>query len=69
MKATVKFMRSQRYLKTWFVFMWTVPIAEDGTKGERKKRYVWCHPANQFGRRILEQLDRAKMALRSTGWY
>jgi hypothetical protein len=61
-KSTRRFLRSKRYLNTYFACMWTVAIGEDGKRiGKMKRRYIKCEPR---WRGILMQLDRMRCPLR-----
>ena len=63
MKHTRKFLRCNRYFNTYFGYMWTVAVDENGKRlGKPMKRaYVKTDPR---WRNILMQLDRMRCPLR-----
>jgi hypothetical protein len=62
MKTTRKFLRSKRYLNTYFVYVWSRFVGEDGKVfGKKKRMYHKCSP---HARIFLLQLDRMKCPLR-----
>lgn len=61
-KQTVKFLKSKHLLDRFFLYIWTVTIADDGTKGQRKKRFI-RKDEFQFPEVFLK-MSRARMALR-----
>ena len=62
-KHTPRFLRSKRYLNTWFAYMWTVAIDENGKRlGEPKRRLIKLSAPKWKG--IHMQLDRMKCPLR-----
>jgi hypothetical protein len=62
MKRTRKFLASKRLLDRFFLCLWTVTIADDGTKGPRKKRLL-RKDGFQFPETFVG-MSRARMALR-----
>ena len=62
MKRTRRFLRSKRYLSTYFACIWTVVIGQDGKRlGLMKRRYVKTNPRWRY---ILLQLDKMRCPLR-----